>query len=286
MKRELRSRSALVFAAACACLFAQASAAEAGVDLKMRTVVPGNEKASGSGRMRVEGTLLRIDLGAAPSGAGATSLIFDGKNDVLRVVRHDDRSYVQIDEAAAAQLAGEMAEARRQIDDQLAKMPEAQRKMIERMLANGALPFPAPGGAAKKTPPLEAAATKEKDEVHDHSCRIVRLSRGGQRKGDVCVAPYEAVGLVPDDLAVVKELGRFQGKMTGALAGSVPGAEQPFELLDRVDGFPLRTRRTEGGKVRSETFFEDIQKVEITPDTFEIWKGYERKELPSPKPPR
>ncbi len=256
-----------------------AGPARAGLDVKTRTTGSGTEP--DSSRMRTEGDLLRIDTAAPPSGQGATSMIFDADAQVLRVLRHGDRTYVEIDEAFAERLSSKVAEAQKMMEAQLAKMPPEQRAMMEKMMQGGALPFPKPG-AKKDRPPLEARATGEADTVDGTPCSLFRLRRGAEEKGDVCVASWSAVGASPEDIAVLKKLGAFQAKMTKSFAGSMPGAEQPFELLERVDGFPLRTRRVAGGAVESETFFEDVTKTDVPADVFEIPAGYTRKDIALP----
>lgn len=248
----------------------------AGLDVKTRTVGDGQE--SGSSRMRTQGDWLRIDTVAPPSGQGETSMVFNAEDEVLYIVRHGDRSYVEINKEFARALGEKMAAAQEMMQAQLEKMPPQQRAMMEKMMKSGAMPFPKPG-ETKKRDPLDARATGESDTVDGTPCSIFALSRGGTSRGDVCVASWSAAGVSAADIEVVKKLGSFQARMTESFAGTVPGAEQPFELLERVDGFPLRTRREQDGKVTSETFFEDIQQVEVPAKVFEIPAGYSKKEI-------
>lgn len=252
------------------------SLAAAGLDVKTRTVGAGEE--AGSSRMRTDGDHLRIDTEAPPSGQGATSMVFDANREVLYVLRHGDRTYVEIDKNFAKALGEKMAEAQRLMQAQLEKMPPEQRAMMEKMMKSGAMPFPNPR-ETKKRDPLEALNTGEGDTVDGKPCTIFALSRGGEAKGDVCVASWDSVGISPTDIQALKKLGSFQARMTESFAGSMPGADQPFELLERVDGFPLRTRRSEGGKVTSETFFEEIAQADVADDVFEVPAGYTKKEL-------
>lgn len=253
-----------------------AAPAFAGLDVKTRTVGDGAE--SGSSRMRTQGNWLRIDTVAPPSGQGETSMLFNADEEVLYIVRHGDRSYVEIDKDFARALGEKMADAQKMMQAQLEKMPPQQRAMMEKMMKSGAMPFPKPG-ETKKRAPLDARPTGEGDTVGGTACSIYALSRGGESRGDVCVATWSAAGITAADIAVVKELGTFQARMTESFAGTIPGAEQPFELLERVDGFPLRTRRSQEGKVTSETFFEDIQQVEVPADVFAIPDGYTKKKI-------
>ena len=247
--------------------------------MKTRTV--GSAGTPDSSRLRADGNQLRIDTAAPPSGQGATSIVFDANTEVLRVYRHAENSYVEIDKEFAAQLGAKMAEAQKMMEAQLAKMPPEQRAMMEKLMKSGAMPFPNPG-AKKNAVPLEAKSTAKTETIGETVCTVYTLSRGGTPKGDVCVAAWDTVAIGPNDIKVLKKLGAFQSKMTESLAGAVPGAAQPFELLDRVDGFPLRTRRTEGGKVVSETYFEDLQQAEVDPDAFSIPAGYTKKETAAP----
>jgi len=257
-----------------------AAEATAGLDVKTRTVAEGKSGNTGA-RMRTEGDRLRIDMAAPPSGQGASSLVFDANAQVLRILRHDDESYVEIDRQTADQIGATMAAARKKMQEQLAKMPPQQRALMEKMMQGGAIPLPNPD-APKKAVPLEAKPSGETDDVGGTACTVYALTRGGESKGDVCVAAWDAVGIAPSDIAVLKKLGAFQRKMTEALAGSIPGAEQPFELLERVDGFPLRTRRLEDGKVVSETYFEDLTQRDVPADAFAVPADYTKKSVDRP----
>lgn len=250
-----------------------------GLDVKTRTVGAGAD--GGSSRMRTQGDHLRIDTVAPPSGAGATSMIFDAGSEVLYIVRHGDRTYVEIDKDFARALGEKMAQAQKLMQEQLEKMPPDQRAMMEKMMKGGAMPFPKPG-ETKKREPLAARDTGEGDTVDGKPCSVFALSRGNESKGDVCVASWDTAGIQPADIEVVKKLGTFQARMTESFAGAMPGAEQPFELLERVDGFPLRTRRSEDGKVTSETFFEEIVETEVPSDVFEVPENYAKKQLGTP----
>lgn len=254
-----------------------AGTALGGVDIKTRT--EGREGVSG--RMRAQGNQLRMDTEAPPSGAGATSIVFDASKNLLRIYRHEDKSYFEIDEKYAEQIGAQMAEARKKMEEQLARMPPEQRAMMEKMMEGGALPFP-PSDESQKRPPLDAKPTGETETVGGIPCTSYALTRGGEKKGDVCAASWNALEIEAADVVAVKKLGAFQSKLSDSFGASITGGEQPFELLERIDGFPLRTRRMGDGQVVSTTYFEDITQVDVPADTFAVPAGYTKKQMGQP----
>lgn len=253
--------------------------ASAGLDVKTRMVA--NGKDAGTSRIRSEGNSLRIDIDAPPSGQGATFLVFDATKETLYVLRPEDRTYIELDKDFAATLSRQMDETRRMLQAQMKNMPPDQRAMMEKMMENGSLPFQNTK-ETKKRKPLEVRNTGESDTVGGKPCTLFALSRDGEPKADVCVASWESVGLRPDDMQAFRKFGAFQARMSESMSGAMPETEQPFELFEQVDGFPLRTRRYENETVTAETFYEELQQTEVSAESFEIPAGYTKIQMGMP----
>ena len=258
-----------------------AAPAEAGIDVQARTVAAGAEDQTS--RMRIEGKQLRLDTPRPPSGQGKTSMMFDGTKKVLRVVRHGDRSYVEIDESSARQLAARVNEAQEKMRAHLDKLPAAQRETLEKMMKSGALPFPSAEKDAEPPPALQATPTGKTETIDGKSCEVHELRRGDEKKGSVCVASWDTVGIEAADLAVLADLSEFQSQLSSAMGSSAISPEGPFELLEIIDGFPLRTRAMRGDAMASETFFEEVRKTPIEEAVFAVPDGFQKKPVaPSP----
>lgn len=256
-------------------VFLGAAPAEAGIDVQARTVTAGEEDQTS--RMRIEGKQLRLDTPRPPSGQGKTSMVFDGTKKILRVVRHGDRSYVEIDESSARALAARVSEAQEKMRAHLDKLPAAQRETLEKMMKSGALPLPGSEKDAEPPPALHATPTGETETIDGKSCEVFELRRGDEKKGSACVASWDTVGIEAADLTVLSDLSEFQSQLSEAMGPSAISREGPFELLETIEGFPLRTRAVRGDAMVSETFFEEVRKTPLEEAVFAVPDGYQKK---------
>ena len=106
------------------------------------TVIAGTQaimQGDGSGKnsndttqISVEGTLLRIDN----TGSDGSQVIFDTAKKEMLMIDHKERSFMRMNKAYLDNVKKQMEVAFKQMDAQMAKMPQAQREMMKKMMGN------------------------------------------------------------------------------------------------------------------------------------------------------
>jgi hypothetical protein len=246
------------------------AAARPGVLIETETRDPRQPQAPAlHGRIWIDGPKLRLET-LEGDDDDARVAIFRGDRDLLWTLDPDGRHYAQIDRDALDQLG----EARREMRRRLEALPPEQRAALERML-RGNTPD-------RDEAPLELEETDEEVVLGDRRCRAVALHRDGQERGQVCTVGFGDVGVPRRELRVFRSLARFQRSLIEVL-GAPPGGDlgrQPFQVFDRLGGFPLRTQRIEDGSVVSETLFTRVERADPDDSLFELPEGATPREPP------
>jgi predicted secreted protein len=245
-----------------------AAAAHAGVyvelvdrDIAAKTTTPAQ-------KMYVQG-----GAGRFVDNEGHTSII---KGDTMYIVDDDDKSYIVFDKATMEQLAQQLNSAMAKMKDQLAKLPPEQRAQIESQMGS----MMGMGGGEKKWT-VEAVDTGKSDKVDGRTCRIWDVKRNGELDDQICVVPYSAL---PGKENFQKVFANF-AKVFEEMAKSVPMLagmmSNEFDAQTKVNGFPVRSRGYENGKLGNEEQVVTVWREEAIPAAmFEIPAGYKKKAMP------
>lgn len=250
--------------------------ARAGVLVETHTRDPRRGGETTDGKLRIEGGHLRIDFAGEEGGGRPMSILFDGKADRLSVLDHRAKQVLEIDRDVMDRLGGEVREAQKQMRAKLEKMPPEQRAMVEQMMRSAGM-----GGPPPTPPALEVNDTGREEKVGARTCRVYELRRAGERTGEVCAVAWKEVGLARSDFEAFRDLGRFQERWVSTLGGRSAEA-QPYEIIEEVDGFPLRSREFRDGKLVSETTFGRVERRTIPASEFEVPKGYRPRSMAPP----
>jgi uncharacterized protein DUF4412 len=244
-------------------LGAQAASAGVYVELVDHDIASG--KVELSQRMYVQN-----GQGRFVDSAGRTTLI---KNGTMYVIDDSDKSYIAFDKATMDKLAVKLNEAMSQMQEQLAKLPPEQRAQMEAMLPNMS------GGDQKWE--VEAIDTGKSDKVDGRSCRVWDVKRNGELDDQMCVVPY---GSLPGKENFQAMFANF-AKVFEEMAKSVPMLAgmmtNEFAAQSKVNGFPVRTRGYENGKLGNTEHNVRVWREEAIPATmFEVPAGYKQKQMP------
>jgi hypothetical protein len=244
-------------------LGAQAVSAGVYVEMVDRDLASGNTELSQ--RMYVQNGLGRfVDAG------GRATLI---KNGTLYIIDDADKSYIAFDKATMEKLAKKINAAMAQMKDQLAKLPPEQRAQIEQTM-------PGMGGADKKWT-VEALDTGKSDEVDGRNCRLWDIRRNGELDDQLCVVPYSALPGKENFQAVFANFARVFEEMAKSAPMLAGMRNNEFGAQARVNGFPVRTRGYENGKLgASENSLSLWREEDIPASMFEVPAGYTQKQMP------
>jgi Domain of unknown function (DUF4412) len=212
-------------------------------------------------------------LGRFVDDEGRATLI---KNDTLYIIDDADRSYVVFDKAAMEQLAKKLNAGIERMKEQMAKLPADQRSQMEKALAGQ---IPGMGGELEKAT-IEVIDTGKTDKVDGRACRLWDLKRNGELDEQLCVTPYSAL---PGNENLQQIFANF-AKVFEEMAKSVPmlagDMDREFEAQAKVNGFPVRTRPYDNGKLGDRVQLMKVWREEKIPASmFDVPAGYKQKQM-------
>jgi Domain of unknown function (DUF4412) len=242
---------------------AQAASAGVYVELVDRDIASG--KAELSQKMYVQNGLGRfVDAG------GRATLIKDG---TLYIIDDADKSYVAFDKATMEQLAKKLNAAMAQMKDQLAKLPPEQRAQMEQMM-------PGMAGADQKWV-VEALDTGKSDKIDGRACRVWDIKRNGELDDQLCVVPYSSLPGKENFQAVFANFAKVFEEMAKSVPMLAGMMTNEFGAQAKVNGFPVRTRGYEDGKLGDTEHSMRVWREEAIPASmFEVPAGYKQKQMP------
>ncbi len=248
-------------------LGAQCAVAGVYVEMVDRDVRTGNSELSQ--KMYVQG-----GVGRFVDAEGRATLI---KADTLYIIDDADKSYIVFDKATMEALARQLNNAMTQMKEQLAKLPPEQRAQMERRMSEqmpGLL-----GGEQKFT--VEAIDTGKSDKVGPHACRVWELKRNGKLDEQLCVTPYSSLPGKENFQAMFQRFAvvfEDMAKSVPMLAGMM---STEFSAQSKVNGFPMRIRGYENGRLEDNEHLVTVWREEAIPAALlEIPAGYTQKKMP------
>jgi hypothetical protein len=198
------------------------------------------------------------------------------KNGTLYVVDDSDRSYVVFDKVTMEQLAKKLNAAMARMKEQLAKLPPDQRAQMEQVLASQ---MPGMGGDDQKWT-VEAVDTGKSDTVDGRACKLWDLKRNGKLDEQLCVVAFNALPgkenfqqVFANFAKVFEEMAKSVPMLSGVMATE-------FSAQSKVNGFPVRTRGYDEGKLADQEQLMKIWREENVPASmFEVPAGYKQKQM-------
>jgi hypothetical protein len=205
---------------------------------------------------------------------GRASII---KGDTIYVLDPADKSYVVLDKATMEKLGKQVSAAMEQMKEQLAKMPPEQRAQIEQMMGIQSSGAGAGGGWT-----MDAVDTGKSDKVEGRACKVWDIKLNGQPDHQVCVVPYTSLPGNEDMHSVFEKFARIFEDMAKNLPQLSGSMNTQMSALRKVNGFPMRTRSYENGRLAPEEQVVKVWREQAIPASmFEVPAGYKQKQMPT-----
>ena len=246
----------------------------AGVVIEMEESAQGGPAAAQVETIYAQGEMLRMD--SRDDGSGRMSIIF--RDEALWMVSHEEKSCQMIDRKGMEELSARLGGVMSQMEAELAKLPPEQRAMMEEMMKSN-LPAGMPGGAAGPPRRIEAGGA---DRVGEYACTLHILFAGDEKIWEVCAAAEKDLPAAASEaLGAFRAMSRFAEQLRetlqqGPLAAMI---NTPFHDLNEVNGFPVRVRSYEGGRLASENSLKSIAGKDLEAGMFDVPEGYKVKKL-------
>jgi hypothetical protein len=257
------------FFAIAACLVSATASAGVYVEL-VNHDIPGNTTDLAQ-KMYVEGT-----NGRFVDEQGRATII---KGNTMYIVDDSDQSFIAFDKATMEQLGKQISAAMDRMKEQLAKMPPEQRAQIEAMMAK----TPGMGGENQKWV-VEAVDTGKTDKVDGRSCRVWDVKRNGELDDQLCVVPFSQLPGKENFQAIFANFAKVFEDMAKSVPMLAGVMNNEFSAQAKVNGFPVRSRAYENGKLGDQEQLVKTWREEAVPAAmFEIPPGYKPKKMPTPE---
>ncbi len=205
---------------------------------------------------------------------GRASII---KGDTIYVIDQADKSYVVLDKATMEQLGKQVGAAMEQMKEQLAKMPPEQRAQIEQMMG-----IQSGAGAGGWT--MDAVDTGKSDKVEGRACKVWDIKINDQPDHQVCVVPYSSLPGTEDFKSVFEKFAKVFEDMAMNLPQLSGAMNNQMSALRKVNGYPMRTRSYENGRLAPEEQVVKVWREQAIPASmFEVPAGFRQKQMATPK---
>lgn len=218
--------------------------------------------------MRMQGSNLRTDVNSREQ---HQSMILTDK--AMLVLDHDERTYTVMDDAAMRKIGGQMAQARAQMDAQMAKLPPEQRAMMQRAMAGMS------GGSAPAVPRTQYRRTTRSESAAGVPCKVWEGFEGATKTEEVCIAPASAVPGGNELLEGMKKLGQRISKMTQSMGFGGNAMQAVWNELNALGGLPIIQRDYEGAKVTSTSTLKAVRSEAVPATSFAPPAGYRPRQM-------
>lgn len=194
------------------------------------------------------------------------------RNGTFYIIDDSDKTFVMFDKATMEQLAKKISEQMEKMKEQLAQLPPEQRAQMEQMMPGMA------GGDRKWT--VEAIDTGKSDKVDGRACRLWDIKRDGELDDQICVVAYSALPGKENLQAMFANFAKVFEEMAKSVPMLAGMMTNEFSAQSKVNGFPVRTRGYENGKLGDDQQVMKVWREEAIPASmFEIPAGYKQKQM-------
>ena len=257
-----------------ASLILMASPLHAGVALDMVTrdaagnTIEAMKVYAQSGKIRMDGVGQPADE--------RMSMIFLGEE--FLVLDHSDRKYIVVDADMIAAVGSQMQAAMQQLEAQLADMPPEQRAMVEEMMRGQMQGMTGGNPEDRIAPRVEETGA---GQWESNPCTQYAVYEGAEKTQEICAAPLADIQGVGEAMKAFTDMAGFMNQLSDSMPEPMASAmaENPMELIDQIDGFPVRRVDFVNGQVRSETTLEGVVEQALDANVFAVPEGYTEQDL-------
>ena len=245
----------------------------AGVVLDMITT-DGSGRQVEASKIYAQSEMVRIDI-VGGSSSEQMSIIFRG--DEMLMLNHKDKTYTVMDEAMLDKMSSQISTAMQQMEQQLAQMPPAQRAMVEKMM-KGKMQDMMP---KQNAPPPLQVEVGESSTWKSNPCVNYSVYSGGEKTEEICAASLDSIEGSEEMMGAFRKMARFVKKMTESLPGPFGAgmAQNPMNMMDQIDGFPVHTVQFERGAVNQEISLESVNEQTLDESMFAAPADYKKQDL-------
>ena len=218
----------------------------------------------------------RLRMASATGG-----LIYRGDMNKAFVIDDKRHSYIEMSPESMQKLSARMNDAMAKMQQQMAAMPEAQRKQMEAMMASRGMP--GMGKAPAGPPQITYKKTGDAKKVGSWNCVPYTMMMDGDPETNMCIAKLSDVGLTRDDLKPFLGLSILMGKSMPQMGrqNASPMAGTDLDTMTKAigfEGFPVQTTPA-GGPGGYISTVQSVEHKDAPAGAFDLPAGYTKREM-------
>jgi hypothetical protein len=235
--------------------------------------------AVGTTKVYADGDLLRLEINSVSSSEDGL-LIFRGDRNEMIVADTERLEYYVIDEQTMNQMAVQIGDAMKQMEEMLNSVPPEQRAMAEQMMQQQM-----PGLQQAPETPSSLQKTGESDTINGYDCEFYEVLQEGRKKRDMCVAEWGDIEGGKEAADAMIGLGQFFERMHQAFSESsgvdfMGRQQEVFAHMRELGGYPVYARDyDESGALEGEATLTSSEAESIDAAMFAVPEGYRRGDL-------
>ncbi len=215
-----------------------------------------------------DGVVSRMDLDGPEPG----SVIFRGDDYVY--LDHAQKQYIVMDSATLDSISSQINEALQELEAQLAAMPAEQRAMFEEMMKEQMDMLSGADGPSYTIEPAGSGRWQSQD------CQKAVMYEDGSKIGEICSVAYDSIDASGDLEESSRAMAQFLSRLYDAIPMPSGAIQNPMQLFEELDGFPVHSIEFEYGEAVSETSLGSVRSESIDGALFEIPGDYAEITIP------
>jgi hypothetical protein len=221
----------------------------------------------------------RVEITSVSSSESGGMIYKPGKKE-MTAIDHGAQEYYVIDQAMMDQMASQVSDAMRQMQEALAAMPPEQRALAEQMMQGRvpqAEPPPKPAVSLKKT--------GQSDSIAGFDCDYYDVMQEGRRIRELCVTDWADIEEGRQVAEAMMQLADFFESMRQAFAGAggmgvMDRQQEMFGYMRELSGYPVLSRDYDAsGALETESRIRSAGHRDIEMALFEPPSTYTKQSL-------
>ncbi len=267
------------------CLFIAATTLVAPIALAssvlelMTTEFDKNPPVVGTVEISTMGKSSRVEI-TSVSSSESGGMIYNAERQEMIAIDHGAQEYYVIDKEMMDQMAGQVSDAMKQMQEALDAMPPEQRALAEQMMKQR-MPQP----QVEAGPPVELNKTGESDSIAGYDCEYYDVMQEGRRIRELCITGWDDIEEGREVAGAMMELAGFFESMREAFAGAgglgvMDRQQEMFAYMRDLNGYPILSRDYDAaGTLQTESKLRSAGRVDLNPALFEPPESYREQAL-------
>jgi len=224
----------------------------------------------------VQDNKLRLD-NKKKNRSKSSQVIFDVKQKEILIINHNDKTYTKMDETFFKEVNKKILDAKKQMDEQLAKMPPEQREMMKGMMEKMM-------GSVSEKQEIKVTNFKKTSRTGQYAgydCKIVEAFIDNKKIREYCVTPVSDIKGGQEIFTAMKGMSSTFEELYKTMSQSFPKMMEanPFLQIDKLKDYPIAITEFDGSKKLNSNQLISIQSKSFDEGYFLPPKDYKEKAL-------